>query len=126
MYLISAFGILSLLLACIGLYGVISYSVLQRTREMGIRMALGAKRTKVIGMVLGEGARLTGIGMTAGLFAALALTRLMANVLYGVQPTDWLTFAIVIPFLAAVALAASYVPAYRASRVDPVTALRHE
>ena len=126
MYLIGAFGILSLLLACIGLYGVISYSVLQRTREMGIRMALGAKRTKVIGMVLGEGARLTGVGMAAGLLAALALTRLMANVLYGVQPTDWLTFAIVIPLLAAVALAASYVPAYRASRVDPVTALRHE
>jgi putative ABC transport system permease protein len=126
MYLIGAFGILSLLLACIGLYGVISYSVLQRTREMGIRMALGAKRTKVIGMVLGEGARLTGVGMAAGLLAALALTRLMANVLFGVQPTDWVTFAIVIPLLAAVALAASYVPAYRASRVDPVTALRHE
>jgi predicted permease len=126
MYLIGAFGILSLLLACIGLYGVISYSVLQRTREMGIRMALGAKRTKVIGMVLGEGARLTGVGMAAGLLAALALTRLMANVLYGVQPNDWRTFAIVILLLAAVALAASYVPAYRASRVDPVTALRHE
>jgi putative ABC transport system permease protein len=93
---------------------------------MGIRMALGAKRTKVIGMVLGEGARLTGVGMAAGLLAALALTRLMANVLFGVQPTDWVTFAIVIPLLAAVALAASYVPAYRASRVDPVTALRHE
>jgi putative ABC transport system permease protein len=126
MYLIGAFGIVSLLLACIGLYGVISYSVMQRTREMGIRMALGAKRTTVIALVLGQGARLTGIGMAAGLIAALSVTRLMANALYGVQPTDFITFATVIPLLAGVALVASYAPAYRASRVDPVTALRHE
>jgi len=126
MYLIGAFGIVSLLLACIGLYGVISYSVMQRTREMGIRMALGAKRTRVIALVLGQGARLTGIGMAAGLIAALSVTRLMANALYGVQPTDFITFATVIPLLAGVALVASYAPAYRASRVDPVTALRHE
>ncbi|MGD0134009.1 MAG: ABC transporter permease [Bryobacteraceae bacterium] len=126
MWLIGAFGIVSLLLACIGLYGVVSYSVLQRSREMGLRMALGAKRTTVIAMVLGQGARLTGVGMAAGLIAALAVTRLMANLLYGVQPTDWITFATVVPLLAAVALAACYVPAHRASRVDPATALRNE
>jgi predicted permease len=126
MWLIGAFGIVSLLLACIGLYGVVSYSVLQRSREMGLRMALGAKRTTVIAMVLGQGARLTGVGMAAGLIAALAVTRLMANLLYGVEPTDWITFATVVPLLAAVALAACYVPAHRASRVDPATALRDE
>jgi len=126
MYLIGAFGIASLLLACIGLYGVISYSVLQRTREMGVRMALGATRVTVVAMVLGQGARLTALGMAAGLLAALAVTRLMANVLYGVQPTDWITFASVIPLLAGVALAACYAPAHRASRVDPVMALRQE
>jgi putative ABC transport system permease protein len=126
MWLIGAFGIVSLLLACIGLYGVVSYSVLQRSREMGLRMALGAKRTTVIAMVLGQGARLTGVGMAAGLIAALAVTRLMANLLYGVQPTDWITFATVVPLLAGVALAACYVPAHRASRVDPATALRNE
>jgi len=126
MCLIGAFGIVSLVLACIGLYGVISYAAVQRTREMGIRMALGAKRTTVIAMVLGQGARLTGVGMAAGLLAALAVTRLMSNVLYGVQPTDLFTFAIVVPLLAGVALAACYAPAHRASRVDPMMALRHE
>ncbi len=126
MYLIGAFGIVSLILASIGLYGVISYSVLQRTREMGVRMALGATRTTVVAMVLGQGARLTGLGMAAGLLAALAVTRFMANVLFGVQPTDWITFATVIPLLAGVALAACYAPAHRASRVDPMTALRQE
>jgi putative ABC transport system permease protein len=126
LYLIGAFGSVSLLLALIGLYGVISYSVLQRTREMGIRMALGARRGTVIAMVLGQGARLTGIGMAGGLLAALAAARLMASALYDVQPTDPITFAIVVPLLAGVALAACYVPAHRASRINPVTALRHD
>jgi predicted permease len=126
MWLISVFGIVSLILSSIGLYGVISYSVAQRTREIGIRMALGAKRVTVITMVLGQGARLIGAGVMAGLVAALAATRLMTNALYGVPPTDTLTFVAVVPVLAGVAIAACYVPAYRASRVEPVAALRHE
>jgi predicted permease len=126
MYLIGAFGIVSLLLASIGLYGVISYSVLQRTREMGVRMALGAPRATVVAMVLGQGARLTGLGIGVGVLVAMAVTRFMTNVLYGVQPTDWITFATAILLLAGVALAACYAPAHRASRVEPVTALRQE
>ena len=126
MLLLGAFGILSLVLASIGLYGVISYSVSQRTREIGIRMALGAERSKVFAMVLGEGARLTACGLFAGLLVTSAVTRLMANALFGVPPTDGLTFAIGVPLLAAVALLACYAPAYRATRVDPITALRHE
>jgi putative ABC transport system permease protein len=126
MYLIGAFGVVSLILACIGLYGVISYSVLQRTREMGIRLALGADRSRVLALVLGQGARLTGIGMATGLVAALAVSHVMANVLFGVPPTDLVTLAIVAPLLAGVALMACYLPAHRASRVNPVTALRHD
>ena len=126
MFLLGAFGLLSLLLASIGLYGVISYSVSQRTREIGIRIALGAERSKVFAMVLSEGARLAALGLLAGLLVAFAVTRLMASALFGVQPTDVLTFAIGVPLLAAVALLACYAPAYRATRVDPVTALRHE
>jgi len=126
MYLIGAFGVVSLILACIGLYGVISYSVLQRTREMGIRMALGADRARILALVLGQGARLTGVGMATGLVAALAVSHVMANVLFGVPPTDLVTFAIVAPLLAGVALIACYVPAHRASLVNPVTALRHD
>jgi ABC-type antimicrobial peptide transport system permease subunit len=89
-------------------------------------MALGAERSKVFAMVLGEGARLTACGLLAGLLVASAVTRLMANALFGVPPTDGLTFAIGVPLLAAVALLACYAPAYRATRVDPITALRHE
>ncbi len=89
-------------------------------------MALGAERSKVFAMVLGEGARLTACGLFAGLLVTSAVTRLMANALFGVPPTDGLTFAIGVPLLAAVALLACYAPAYRATRVDPITALRHE
>jgi putative ABC transport system permease protein len=126
MLLLSGFGALALLLASIGMYGVISYSVTQRTQEIGIRMALGADRRNVLGLVLGQGARLAAIGIAIGLVAAFSVTRLMAGVLYKVAPTDPLTFTTVSVILAAVAILACYLPARRAIRMDPVTALRHE
>jgi len=126
MLLLACFGLLALLLASIGMYGVISYSVMQRTREIGIRMALGAERRSVFGMVLGEGARLAGLGIAIGLLAALAVTRLMASFLYGVQPTDPLTFLAVSLLMVGITLLACYLPARRATRVDPTVALRYE
>jgi len=126
MLLLATFAALALLLASIGMYGVISYSVGQRTREIGIRMALGAERNNVFGMILGQGARLAGLGIAIGLVAALGVTHLMASFLFGVQPTDPLTFAAVSLLLLAVALLACYIPARRATRVDPMIALRHE
>jgi putative ABC transport system permease protein len=125
-FLLGAFGVLALLLASIGMYGVISYSVLQRTQEIGIRMALGAQRSGVFGMVLGQGARLAGLGIAIGLVFALAVTRLMAGFLYGVRPTDPLTFAGVSLLLLGIALLACYLPARRATRVDPMVALKYE
>jgi putative ABC transport system permease protein len=124
--LVGAFGGLALLLATIGMYGAISYSVAQRTQEIGIRMALGAKRSAVFGMVIGEGVRLAVLGIALGLAAAFGVTRVLASFLYGVQPTDPLTFTIVSALLGIVALLACYVPAQRAMRVDPMEALRHE
>jgi predicted permease len=124
--LLSAFGVLSLVLAAIGLYGVISYLVSQRTREIGIRMALGAQRATIFAMVLGQAARLAGAGILAGLFTALGVARLMSNLLYGVLPADTVTFAAVVPLLTGVALLACYRPVHRATRVDPANALRHE
>jgi predicted permease len=126
MLLLASFGLLALLLASTGMYGVISYSVAQRTQEIGIRMALGAERRNVFGMVLGQGAQLAGLGIALGLVAALGVTRLMASFLYGVQPTDPLTFAIVSLLLGGTALLACYLPARGATRVDPLVALRHE
>jgi predicted permease len=124
--LLGAFGLLALLLASVGIYGVMAYSVVQRTREIGVRRALGAQTTNVMRLILGEGLRLAAIGLAIGLAAAVALTRFAASLLYGVTPTDPLTFAGAIGILTAAALVACYIPALRALRVDPVTALRYE
>ncbi len=126
MLLLASFGVLALLLASIGMYGVISYSVMQRTQEIGIRMALGAERRSVFAMVLSQGARLACLGIAIGLLTALGLTRVMASFLFGIQPTDPLTFAVVSLLLVGTALLACYLPARRATRVDPMIALRHE
>ncbi|MDP9339433.1 MAG: ABC transporter permease [Acidobacteriota bacterium] len=125
-YLIGSFAALALILAMIGLYGLISYTVQQRTREIGIRVALGAARRDIFSMVLGEGLRATLIGVSAGLIAGLGLTRLMSSVLYGVKPGDWVTFSGVALVLLVVAVLACTVPATRAMRVDPIVALRYE
>jgi putative ABC transport system permease protein len=125
-YLIGSFALLALVLAMIGLYGLVSYSVSQRAREMGIRLALGASRSDVLRLVLGEGARLAAIGIAIGAAAALALTRLMSSLLFGVSAMDALTFGAVGVLLGIVALAACSVPARRAMRTDPVVALRWE
>jgi putative ABC transport system permease protein len=126
MLVLGSFAGVALLLASVGLYGVISYFVGQRTREIGVRVALGARPRDVFGMVLGQGARLAAIGIALGLLAALAATRMMVSFLYRVQPIDPLTFA-ALPFvLLFIALLACYVPARRAMRVDPLVALRHE
>jgi predicted permease len=122
----SCFGALALLLASIGLYGVMSYAVARRTNEIGIRMALGARRSNVLGLVLGQASKLTLLGVAIGIVGALGLTRFMSSLLYGVKPTDPLTFLIVSVLLSAVALLASFIPARRASNVDPMLSLRHE
>jgi putative ABC transport system permease protein len=124
MLLLGAFGTLGLLLAFLGMYGVISYGVAQRTREIGIRMALGARPGAVLGLVLAQGARLAGIGIVAGLVMARSASGLMAHLLYGVRPTDTRTFALFSLLVAAVELLACYLPARRATRIDPTTALR--
>ena len=126
MLLLAVFAGLALVLAAVGIYGVIAYAAAQRTHEIGIRMALGAERADVLRMVVGHGLRLSLIGIGAGLAAALALTRLMSSMLFGVRPTDLVTFAAVSLLLAGVAALASYVPARRATRVDPIVALRYE
>jgi putative ABC transport system permease protein len=126
MLLLASFGVLALLLASIGMYGVISYSVMQRTQEIGIRMALGAERRSVFSMVLRQGTRLALVGVAVGLAGAFAVTRTMTRFLYGVQATDPLTFACVSLLLVAIALLACYLPARRATRVDPIVALRYE
>jgi len=124
--LLGLFGGLALALAAVGIYGVVSYAVTLRTREVGIRMALGAERRDVLAMVLRQGLGLIGLGLAAGFAASLALTRFLASLLFEVRPTDIATSAAVALVLAAVALAASYLPAWRASKVDPMIALRYE
>jgi ABC-type antimicrobial peptide transport system permease subunit len=126
MIVLGAFAGLSLLLASFGMYGVISYLVGQRTREIGIRLALGAESRNVLGMLVGYGCRLAFLGVGIGLFAAVGVTRFMTSFLYGVQPTDAFTFAFVALLLMAVALLACYLPARRALRIDPIIALRCE
>jgi putative ABC transport system permease protein len=108
------------------LYGVLSYIVSQRSREVGIRMALGASRGNVLRLILAQGARLTGIGLGAGLVTAIAVTRLLRTLLLDVSPTDIPTIAGVSALLASVAILASFIPAHRATRVDPIMAIRHE
>ena len=126
MSLLVAFAALALVLATVGLYGVIAYSVSQRTREMGIRLALGAGQPAVLRLVMSQGARLTVLGLIVGLAAAVGLTRVMVGMLYRVSPLDPLTFVLVGAILGLVAVLASYFPARRATRVDPVIALRAE
>jgi predicted permease len=126
MILLGAFAGLALILSSIGIYGVVSYLVGQKTREIGIRIALGAQRSDVLRLVLGDGAKMVAVGLAVGLAAAFGLTRLMANMLFGVSTIDPLTFACVAAVLSSVALAACYIPARRAMRVDPMVALRYE
>jgi putative ABC transport system permease protein len=126
MILLMVFAVLALLLAAVGIYGVISYVVGQRGHEIGIRMALGAQPQDILRLILGGGGKLAGIGVVLGLAAALGLTRLMASLLYGIGPTDPLTFAGVALLLMLVALAAAYIPARRAANLNPMAALRDE
>jgi ABC-type antimicrobial peptide transport system permease subunit len=126
MLLLAVFAGLALLLAGIGIYGVLSYLVGQRTREIGIRIALGAARGNVLRMILTDGAWMTLTGVVIGVGAALGLTQLMSSLLFGVKPTDVVTFSVVVALLCSIALVACYVPARRAMKIDPLIALRDE
>jgi predicted permease len=124
--LASFFGLLALVLACVGLYGLLSYEVTRRTREIGIRISLGAERRDVTKLIIMRGMRLTAVGVCVGAAGGLALTRVLSSLLYDVRPTDWPTYLFVALLLGGVAWLASYVPAWRAARVDPMVALRYE
>ena len=124
--LLSLFAGIAFVLAIVGIYGVMSYAVTQRTHEIGIRMAIGAQPRDVFKMILGQGMLLTFVGIGAGLLGAFGLTRLMATMLFGVKPTDPATFAGVALLLTLVALIACYIPGRRATKVDPVDSLRYE
>jgi len=120
------FAVVALALAAVGIYGVMSYSVVQRTHEIGIRMALGAQTSDVMRLVIRKGMKLTLIGIAIGLGASLALTRLMKTLLFGISATDWVTYSEIAVLLAVVAFLACFLPARRASQVDPMIALRQE
>jgi ABC-type antimicrobial peptide transport system permease subunit len=120
------FAVTALFLAAIGVYGVMTYAVSQRTGEIGIRMALGAQRGDVMRLILRQGARMVGLGLVAGLAGALAMTHLLTSMLYEVSPTDPLTLAVNVVVLSAVAMLACWLPARRATKVDPLVALRYE
>jgi putative ABC transport system permease protein len=126
MALMSVFAGLALVLAAVGIYGVLSYSARQRTHEMGIRMALGARPSDVVKLVVGQGFKMTLVGLGIGIVGALVLVRFLAGLLFGVKATDPLTFAAVSVLLLAVGMLAAYIPARRAAKVDPMVALRHE
>jgi len=126
MVLVMLFAAVALVLAATGTYGVLSYSVEQRTREIGIRMALGAQVGQVLRMILSQGAILAGIGLVLGTLGALALQKVLASLLFDVAPTDPLIFGLVLVLLALVSLLACWWPARRAARVDPLVALRYE
>jgi ABC-type antimicrobial peptide transport system permease subunit len=123
---VGIFGIIALLLAAAGIYSVIAFSTKKRTHEVGIRMALGAQQNDVLRLILMQGAKITILGVVIGLAASFALTRLMASLLFGVSATDFATYAGVAVLLTIIALVASFVPALRATRVDPVVALKYE
>jgi ABC-type antimicrobial peptide transport system permease subunit len=124
--LTSAFGLLALVLACVGLYGIMAYAVVRRTNEIGIRMALGAERRSILTLVMREVVLLVVAGASIGTPLAIAATRLVASALFGVSPTDPATFALATLIMVAVAASAGYLPARRAARVDPMVALRYE
>jgi putative ABC transport system permease protein len=125
-WLISSFGVLAMLLVVLGLYGVLTFSVARRTREIGIRVALGAQRRDVFKLIITHGMILVVIGTALGIAASLAVTRLLAGLLFGVAPTNAVTFVLAALGLIAVALLACYIPARRATKVDPLVALRYE
>jgi ABC-type antimicrobial peptide transport system permease subunit len=126
MRLVTVFAVIGLMLAIIGIYGVLSFLVSQQTHQIGVRIAMGAQHSDILRLVIKRGLILIGVGLVIGVAGALALTRVLSSLLYGVTPTDPVTFMIVSFVLVTVALTASYIPARRAAKIDPMEALRYE